>query len=315
MPSSPIAHIDPMLPVLLRASGSPMRRGAAPSRGQEGPRGSRNFPPEVARVLPGSADRRWSRSVAVLRRDGVPPCHAWHVAPDGASAPSLMSWPTPTAWRGHWSVPMSLCLLQASGPMGWRREEVRPCYRASGPVRPGSDRAYPLSFRPTDWRVAPKRVRRRLARQPPPHRSGDASCSDPLCRHWDDSTTQLQRDHRPLEGLVLCERRHGSTRLQPRASVAMPHSPDARLTALMVYLFGIHNNQIRARLGRGRPNRGIFACMASPAGLEPATHSLGNCCSILLSYGDCGTEDTPAARVAPAGSPRRRSGDAFGRFR
>src|SRR5437667_8947445 len=26
--------------------------------------------------------------------------------------------------------------------------------------------------------------------------------------------------------------------------------------------------------------------MASPAGLEPATHSLGNCCSILLSYGD-----------------------------
>src|ERR1700756_3015426 len=27
--------------------------------------------------------------------------------------------------------------------------------------------------------------------------------------------------------------------------------------------------------------------VASPAGLEPATHSLGNCCSILLSYGDC----------------------------
>ena len=26
--------------------------------------------------------------------------------------------------------------------------------------------------------------------------------------------------------------------------------------------------------------------MASPTGLEPATHSLGNCCSILLSYGD-----------------------------
>ena len=26
--------------------------------------------------------------------------------------------------------------------------------------------------------------------------------------------------------------------------------------------------------------------MASPAGLEPATHSLGNCCSIRLSYGD-----------------------------
>ena len=27
-------------------------------------------------------------------------------------------------------------------------------------------------------------------------------------------------------------------------------------------------------------------CMASPTGLEPVTHSLGNCCSILLSYGD-----------------------------
>jgi hypothetical protein len=29
-----------------------------------------------------------------------------------------------------------------------------------------------------------------------------------------------------------------------------------------------------------------FEFMASPAGLEPATHSLGNCCSIRLSYGD-----------------------------
>jgi hypothetical protein len=26
--------------------------------------------------------------------------------------------------------------------------------------------------------------------------------------------------------------------------------------------------------------------LASPAGLEPATYSLGNCCSIRLSYGD-----------------------------
>jgi hypothetical protein len=30
--------------------------------------------------------------------------------------------------------------------------------------------------------------------------------------------------------------------------------------------------------------------LASPAGLEPAAHSLGNCCSILLSYGDPGPE-------------------------
>jgi hypothetical protein len=28
--------------------------------------------------------------------------------------------------------------------------------------------------------------------------------------------------------------------------------------------------------------------MASPRGLEPPTHSLGNCCSIQLSYGDAG---------------------------
>ena len=26
--------------------------------------------------------------------------------------------------------------------------------------------------------------------------------------------------------------------------------------------------------------------MASPRGLEPPAHSLGNCCSILMSYGD-----------------------------
>ena len=26
--------------------------------------------------------------------------------------------------------------------------------------------------------------------------------------------------------------------------------------------------------------------MASAAGLEPTTHSLGNCCSILMSYAD-----------------------------
>jgi hypothetical protein len=30
----------------------------------------------------------------------------------------------------------------------------------------------------------------------------------------------------------------------------------------------------------------LLETLASPAGLEPATHSLGNCCSILLSYGD-----------------------------
>ena len=40
--------------------------------------------------------------------------------------------------------------------------------------------------------------------------------------------------------------------------------------------------------------------MASPAGLEPATHSLGNCCSILLSYGDRGKE-YPAAAVGASG--------------
>ena len=39
--------------------------------------------------------------------------------------------------------------------------------------------------------------------------------------------------------------------------------------------------------------------MASPRGLEPPTHSLGNCCSILLSYGDDDGEDTPAARSSP----------------
>ena len=39
--------------------------------------------------------------------------------------------------------------------------------------------------------------------------------------------------------------------------------------------------------------------LASPTGLEPATHSLGNCCSIRLSYGDCAREDIPAARFAP----------------
>ncbi len=40
--------------------------------------------------------------------------------------------------------------------------------------------------------------------------------------------------------------------------------------------------------------------MASPAGLEPATHSLGNCCSILLSYGDSSRKDTLPVRPAPA---------------
>ena len=40
--------------------------------------------------------------------------------------------------------------------------------------------------------------------------------------------------------------------------------------------------------------------MASPAGLEPATHSLGNCCSILLSYGDSSRNDTLPARPSPA---------------
>ena len=48
------------------------------------------------------------------------------------------------------------------------------------------------------------------------------------------------------------------------------------------------------------------AVLASPAGLEPATHSLGNCCSIRLSYGDRkgrkntgshpGWQESPAAR-------------------
>ena len=35
-------------------------------------------------------------------------------------------------------------------------------------------------------------------------------------------------------------------------------------------------------------SRDFKELVASPAGLEPATHSLGNCCSILLSYGDVG---------------------------
>src|SRR6201997_5935861 len=46
-----------------------------------------------------------------------------------------------------------------------------------------------------------------------------------------------------------------------------------------------------------------FEIMASPAGLEPATHSLGNCCSILLSYGDwVGFGDlVSSAPVRPSG--------------
>jgi hypothetical protein len=40
--------------------------------------------------------------------------------------------------------------------------------------------------------------------------------------------------------------------------------------------------------------------MASPTGLEPATFSLGNCCSIRLSYGDAGHDDTAACPPAPA---------------
>jgi hypothetical protein len=40
--------------------------------------------------------------------------------------------------------------------------------------------------------------------------------------------------------------------------------------------------------------------MASPTGLEPATHSLGNCCSILLSYGDDVRQDTLPVCTSPA---------------
>src|SRR6516225_8186815 len=45
--------------------------------------------------------------------------------------------------------------------------------------------------------------------------------------------------------------------------------------------------------------------LASPAGLEPATHSLGNCCSILLSYGDCVGfgELVSSVPVRPSGGP------------
>jgi hypothetical protein len=46
----------------------------------------------------------------------------------------------------------------------------------------------------------------------------------------------------------------------------------------------------------------VLACdvMASPTGLEPATHSLGNCCSILLSYGDDVGQGTLTLRNSPA---------------
>jgi hypothetical protein len=40
--------------------------------------------------------------------------------------------------------------------------------------------------------------------------------------------------------------------------------------------------------------------MASPTGLEPATHSLGNCCSIRLSYGDDVGHDTLPGCTSPA---------------
>ena len=34
------------------------------------------------------------------------------------------------------------------------------------------------------------------------------------------------------------------------------------------------------------PFRDVFMYLASAGGLEPPTHSLGNCCSILMSYAD-----------------------------
>ena len=37
---------------------------------------------------------------------------------------------------------------------------------------------------------------------------------------------------------------------------------------------------------RLRAKTALTATLASPAGLEPATHSLEGCCSIHLSYGD-----------------------------
>ena len=35
-----------------------------------------------------------------------------------------------------------------------------------------------------------------------------------------------------------------------------------------------------------KPPQGQLVFMASAAGLEPTTHSLGNCCSIQMSYAD-----------------------------
>jgi hypothetical protein len=51
--------------------------------------------------------------------------------------------------------------------------------------------------------------------------------------------------------------------------------------------------------------------MASPAGLEPATHSLGNCCSILLSYGDR-EEKIPCRRGLHQRALSDASGDTLG---
>jgi len=98
---SSAGSIYPMSLCLLQASGLPMRWRTAPCRGQEGQRGSRNFPPEAARVLPGSAGLRCPRSVGVLCHDVPPFCHSRPDARDGALAAYPNPLPPPTVWAGY----------------------------------------------------------------------------------------------------------------------------------------------------------------------------------------------------------------------
>jgi hypothetical protein len=95
---------------------------------------------------------------------------------------------------------MSSSLLRASGPMRRAPEEVWPCYRASDPARLGSGLGHPASFRPTDWPVGHKLVRRTLALQSPSRRSIDISCCDPRYGQLRRTLPHISLNHHPPEG-------------------------------------------------------------------------------------------------------------------
>ena len=140
--------------------------GAGPSAVPSG-----EHPPAGGRAPLGSA-ARWYPSPTWGHGHGASGECSPHGGHDGALAASPRLCLRPKAWAGYWSVPMLPSLLLASGPM-----EVRPCCTASDPARRGWDPAYPSSFRPMDWLVAPRLARKAQARQSPQRRPRDASFS------------------------------------------------------------------------------------------------------------------------------------------